>query len=50
MDRPLLSSTLLTTLGYVESLNDPTNDPLNLWMTGGPGCSGLIGKLHRPSD
>ncbi|TDZ32694.1 Carboxypeptidase Y-like protein [Colletotrichum spinosum] len=30
---------------YFESLSDPENDPLSLWMTGGPGGSGLVGML-----
>eukprot|EP00033_Pygsuia_biforma_P000197 GCRY01000247.1.p1 GENE.GCRY01000247.1~~GCRY01000247.1.p1 ORF type:complete len:449 (-),score=84.59 GCRY01000247.1:99-1409(-) len=30
---------------FVESRNNPATDPLVLWMTGGPGCSGDLALL-----
>ncbi|KAK4564666.1 hypothetical protein RGQ29_006661 [Quercus rubra] len=32
---------------FVESERSPSRDPLLLWMSGGPGCSGLAGLLFE---
>lgn len=38
-----VSSTRKIHYWYIESLNDPSNDPVVFWTNGGPGCSGLLG-------
>ncbi|XP_063940035.1 serine carboxypeptidase-like 2 [Daucus carota subsp. sativus] len=32
---------------FIESENDPSKDPLVLWLSGGPGCSGFSGLVYE---
>ncbi|XP_039158190.1 serine carboxypeptidase-like 1 [Eucalyptus grandis] len=32
---------------FIESERSPKDDPLMLWLTGGPGCSSLFGLIYE---
>ena len=32
---------------FIESETSPKDDPLVLWLTGGPGCSGLSALIYE---
>lgn len=32
---------------FIKSESDPQNDPLILWLTGGPGCSSFNGVVYE---